>query len=115
MFNIKGEIYQINISHEQIDITSPYSGVEQVHIEANLPEEDFSIFDLGPGIATDIKALCKSATIGDAIYENACIHIYQKAGKYTDVTIHEARESRDVPIDSGRVVLHIKDYVVKYE
>ena len=76
MFKVYGEIYTFDIKHETIDITSIYSGMHNIHIDAN-PEEDFSVFDLGPAIANDIKICCQTITIDNSSYSNACLHVVQ--------------------------------------
>lgn len=114
MLKIYGEVYTFDIQHDRIDITSKYSGMQEVHIEAK-PEEDFSVFDLGPAIANDVLICCKTAYIGEFNYPNACLHIIQKAGNSIVLDIHLPRGNKSEPIDSGRIILTIRDYVNKYE
>ena len=114
MFCIIGEIYNIQIQHTLISITTEISGLKNVFIEAN-ENEDFSIFDLGPAIADNITMSCERAQIGEFYYPNACITIKQRAGKDIEVLIRLPRTRKTDPIDSGRQIHYIKDYVVKYQ
>ena len=114
MFCIKGEIYYIKIEPTLISITTEISGLKDVFIEAN-ENEDFSLFDLGPAITDRITMTCARAQIGEFYYPNACFSINQKAGKSVEILIRLPRSKKTDPIDSGRQIHFIKDYVIKYE
>ena len=115
MMKIKGELYNISIEHEKIEIT-PISVTSLVSItmEAN-PGEDFSIFDLGPAIAAHVVMQTGRCTIGNAVYPNTCIVVDQKAGQWIMIDIKKPRASRDLPVDSGDTIHVMKEYVMKYE
>jgi len=115
MVKIKGELYNITIEHEKIEIIpATISTLVSIVIEAN-PEEDFSIFDLGPAIASHVVMQTGKCTIGNAVYPNTCIVIDQKAGDWIVIDIKKPRASRDVPVDSGDTIYVMKEYIVKYE
>ena len=115
MVKIKGELYNITIEHERIEI-SPISVPSLVSIvmEAN-PGEDFSIFDLGPAIAGHVVMQTGRCMIGNSIYPNTCIVVDQKPGEWIMIDIKQPRASRDVPVDSGATIHVMKEYIMKYE
>ena len=113
MITIQGELYDFLIEHDKISISSKIPSLMPIQIFSN-PEEDFSIFDLGPAIVGDIKMQAASCTIGNAIYENICLCVQQVPGKYVQFIIKHQRENQDDPIDSGATIQTLRDYIVKY-
>lgn len=113
MVQIFGELYYIQIDHDKITATPKVTSLPAISAEAN-PEEDFSVFDLGPAIASSIKMQTGLCKVGLNAYAHACIDVEQKAGDYIIMTIRQPRTNDTDPVDSGAVIHVFKDYVVKY-
>ncbi len=114
MVNIDGELYKIQIEHNRIQVQGKVPSLKSIDITA-MPDEDFSIFDLGPAISGHIIIQAGNTIIGSDNYPNSCLIVNQKPGSYFEMTIKSQRARDTDPVDSGNTIHFFKDYIIKYE
>ena len=114
MYVVHGEIYTFTFEAETITIKSDIGGTDKITLDSYV-DEDFSIFDLGPYVADDVKMLANSCTINGTTTNNVFLHVQQSAGNYIKLEIKtQPADVRTDPIDSGTRLHFMKDYVRTY-
>ena len=108
------ELYTIEITNELFLIKPKIDTLDTITLKAN-EGEDFSLFELGPAIASNVIMQTNKATIGNAVFDHVCLEVVQNPGHFISITIRQARPNRSVPVNSGEVITVIKDYMIKFE